>query len=166
MKKSQTELTFLRAAAQNASPAGLVIILYDLLVHDLEQAIAAFADKDVERRTAEIKHSFLVLQQLEGSLDGKNGGEAAKNLGAFYSVLRSKILEAHIKASPDILRRQIELVLDVRQAWQQVDKPILGPGYTTAGYATTESAASGRDTGKSMAAAAGAGEVSSMNWTA
>jgi flagellar protein FliS len=161
MKKSQTELTYLRAAAQDATAVGLVIILYDLLVHDLEQAIAAFADRDVEKRAAEIKHSFLVLQQLEGSLDRENGAEAAKHLSGFYSALRSKILEAHIKASPEILKRQIELVLDVRQAWQQVDKPNLGPT-----YAAVESAASGKATENSMAAAVGGGEVVSMNWTA
>ena len=151
----------MRAAAQSATAAGLVIVLYDLLVHDLEQAIAAFAKADIEERTAEIKHSFLVLQQLEGSLDMENGGEAAKHLSAFYSVLRSKILEAQIKASPEILRQQIELVLEVRQAWQQVDKPNLGPA-----YATAEPVASVPGAGKSMAAAAGAGEVASMNWTA
>jgi len=160
MKKSQTELTYLRAAAQSATPAGLVIILYDLLVHDLEQAIAAFADGDIERRTAEIKHSFIVLQQLEGSLDRENGAEAAKHLSAFYSVLRCKILEAQMKASPEILRQQIDLVLDVRQAWQQVDKPNLGSS------TAAEPVASSQGTGQSMAAAAGAGEVASMNWTA
>jgi flagellar secretion chaperone FliS len=152
MKKSQTELTYLRAAAQNATPAGLVIILYDLLVHDLEQALAAIAERDIERRTAEIKHAFVVLQQLEGSLDSENGGDSAKHLAAFYSALRCKILEAHVKVSSEILRRQIELVLDVRQAWQQVDKPNLGP--------------SGQLTEQSKAVAAGGGEIASMNWTA
>jgi len=159
MKKSQTELTYLRAAAQDATEAGLVIILYDLLAHDLELAIAALSNRDVERRTAEIKHSFLVLQQLEGSLEMENGGEAARHFSAFYAALRSKILEAHIKASPEILRRQIELVLDVRQAWQQVDKPNLGPGYRAA-----ELAPSGTEF--SMAMATGGSEGASNTWTA
>jgi len=127
MKKSQTELTYMRAAAQNATPAGLVIILYDLLVHDLEQAIAAFAERNIERRTAEIKHAFLVLQQLEGSLDTQKGAEAAKTLSRFYSTLRRNVMEAHLKASPEILREQIDLVLDVRRAWQQVENLNLTP---------------------------------------
>src|ERR1700722_16938847 len=103
MKKSQTELTYLRAAAQNATEAGLVIILHDLLIHDLEQVMAAFADRDVEKRATEIKHAFLVLQQLEGSLDMENGGEAAKHFSRFYSVVRSKLMEAHVKVSPEIV---------------------------------------------------------------
>jgi flagellar protein FliS len=159
MKKSQTELTYLRAAAQNATEAGLVIILHDLLIHDLEQVMAAFADRDVEKRTAEIKHSFLVLQQLEGSLDMENGGEAAKHFSAFYCALRSKIFEAHSKASPEILKKQIELVVDVRQAWQQVDKPNLGPEYSP-----VEAAPSSQVAEFSMAAAGN--EVSANTWTA
>jgi flagellar protein FliS len=161
MRKSATELTYLRAAAQNASPIGLVIVLYDLLVRDLKQAISAFASGDIERRTAEIKHSFLVLQQLEGSLDMENGGDAAKHLSAFYSTVRCKILEAQIKADPDILRRQIELVLDVRQAWQQVDKPNLGSPHEA-----DQAVGSGQATNRARAAAAGSGEATSMNWTA
>jgi len=66
-----------------------------------------------------------------------------------------------MKASPEILRQQIELVLDVRQAWQQVDKPNLG-----AAQVTPEPVPSGPANGQSMAAAAGCGEVVSMNWTA
>jgi flagellar protein FliS len=161
MRKSQNELSYLRAATQDATSAGLVIILYDLLIHDLELAIAAFADHDVERRTAEIKHAFLVLQQLEGSLDKNNGGEAAKHFSAFYSTLRSKILEAHIKASPDVLRQQIDLVLDVRQAWQHIDKPNLGTE-----HANGEPTPSSQPANRTMAAAAGGDEVRSMNWTA
>ena len=160
MKKSQTELTYLRAAAQNATSAGLVIILYDLLIHDLEQAIAALADRDIERRTAEIKHSFLVLQQLEGSLDVENGGEAAKHFCAFYSELRGKIFEAHLRASPEILKKQIEVVLDVRQAWQQVDTPNLSSTSAVGPVPYSQPME------RSRAAAAGGDEIATMNWTA
>jgi flagellar secretion chaperone FliS len=159
MKKSQTELTYLRSAAQNATAVGLVIILYDLLTHDLELAITALADRDVERRTAEIKHSFLVLQQLEGSLDMEGGGEEAKRFSAFYSALRCKIMEAHIKASPEILRQQVELVVEVRQAWQQVDPPNLGTVYSAAGMLPTSQVAE-------FSNATGGSEVSSNTWTA
>jgi flagellar protein FliS len=154
MKKSQTELTYMRTAAQNASPAGLVVILYDLLVHDLEQAITAFAERNIETRTKEIKHAFLVLQQLEGSLDMEQGGESAQHLSRFYSALRRNILQAQIKADPGILRKQIDLVLDVRQAWQQIDKPNLA---SATGPVASDRAA---------AAAAGSGEAGPSNWTA
>jgi flagellin-specific chaperone FliS len=97
----------------------------------------------------------VILQQLQGSLDMENGAEAAANLSGFYSALRGKIFEAHTKADPAILRQQIEFVIDVRQAWQQVDKPNLGPadGANELLAARREAAATGE-------------EAVSVSWTA
>jgi flagellar secretion chaperone FliS len=137
MKRTQTELAYLRAAVQNASSAGLVVILFDQLISDLKRAIAAMESRDVETRSAELKHGFLVLAQLQGSLDMENGGEAAVHFSRFYSAVRSAMMEAHLKASPEILIRQIGLLLDVRQAWQQVDMPNLGAAQAGAEPAVT-----------------------------
>lgn len=130
MRRTQTELAYLRAAVQNASSAGLVIILIDQLICDLKRVIAAMERHDVETRSTELKHGFLVLAQLQGSLDMENGGEAAVHFFRFYSTVRAAMMEAHLKISPEILVRQIGLLLDVRQAWQQVDKPNLSMGRT------------------------------------
>jgi flagellar secretion chaperone FliS len=95
--------------------------MYDLLVNDLRQAIQALETGDIVSRSAALKHAFLVLQQLQGSLDREKGGDAAKNLSNFYAVLRGRIWEAHVKRSSEIFHQQIRLLLDVRQAWAQVD---------------------------------------------
>jgi len=122
MNPKRTELSYRRAAIENAGSVGLVIILYDLLIDDLRQAMNAVEKRDIEARSNAIKHGFLVLQQLEGSLDWENGGEAAKWLANFYAVMRCKILEAHMKVSSQILSEQVALLLDVRRAWEQVDQ--------------------------------------------
>jgi hypothetical protein len=66
----------------------------------------------------------------------EKGGESAKNLSFFYSVMRSKILEAHIKISVPMLQKQVEHILDVRSAWEQVD-----PGKASAAAAGASSGA-------------------------
>lgn len=130
MTRTPTERAYLTAAVQNASAAGLVMILFDLLINDLKNAIAAMESGDIEKRTAELKHGFLVLQQLQDSVDMENGGDAASNFSNFYSAIRCKMMEAQLQKSPEILRRQIELLLDVRQAWQQVSTPSPVPAAT------------------------------------
>jgi len=121
--RSASERNYLNAAVQNASQVGLVIIVMDLLVADLRRVIEAMSRGEIEKRTAELNHAFLALQQLEGSLDLEHGGEAAKNFSRFYSAVRAKLLEAHIKVDPELFQRQIDLILDVRAAWEQVDRP-------------------------------------------
>ena len=106
---------------QSATPVGLVIILYDLLVGDLRRAVAAMRAHEIEARCAELKHAFLVLQQLEGSLDVEKGGEAARALSRYYSFIRAQLMQAQLQNKPELLDRQIDLILDVRGAWVEVD---------------------------------------------
>ncbi len=127
MNWKETELSYRKASIQNATSVGLVIIMYDMLAADLRRAIEAMQAGDVEKRSAELKHAFLVLLQLEGSLDMEKGEQAARNLSQFYSVARAKILEAHIKASAPMLQRQIDLIVDVRGAWEKVNTPVAEP---------------------------------------
>ena len=106
--------------ALTADPVGLVVILYDLLLKDLREAVLALAAGDVERRATAIRHSLLVLQQLQGTLDMEHGGIVATNLEQFYNFTRAKLLEGQIKASSDIFEQQITFVASIREAWQQV----------------------------------------------
>jgi flagellar protein FliS len=154
MNPKQTELSYRRAAVQDASSVGLIIILYDLLMQDLRQAMDAIDKNDIEARAAAIKHAFLVLQQLEGSLDYEKGGEAAKNLSSFYSVMRARIFQAHLKVSSETLNEQVGLLLDVRRAWQQVDPANPAPAAT---------AASATPPGQQITSE---GETMSASWTA
>lgn len=112
---------YLRAAVAGASPVGLVVLLYERLITDLTRAVAAMEKRDMEARTAEINHAFLILAQLEGSLDSSQAPEAARTQALFYSVARAKILEAHLKSSRQMLEEQIVLLHDVQAAWEQAD---------------------------------------------
>jgi flagellar secretion chaperone FliS len=153
MNPRQTELSYRRAAVQNASSAGLIIILYDLLIEDLRQAISAIENRDIEARSKAVKHCFLVLQQLEGSLDKENGAEAAKYLAKVYAIMRCKIFEAHMKASPEMLNQQVLRLLDLRQIWQQLD-----PSNPVAPEASTAA--------KSPVSVGAANENENASWTA
>lgn len=112
---------YLHAAVAGASPVGLVVLLYERLVTDLTRAVAAMEKGDIETRVAQMNHAFLILGQLEGSLDSSQAPEAAKMQALFYSVARAKILEAHIKSDRKLLEQQIVLLNDVRAVWEQVD---------------------------------------------
>src|SRR5271166_5815763 len=97
MKTRQHQLAYQEAAVRSASPVELVIILYDILALDLHAAIEAMEASDIELRSARLKHGFLVLQQLEGSLNMEGGGEAATNMSRFYSMLRGQMMKAQIE---------------------------------------------------------------------
>lgn len=116
-----TELSYRKSAIEGASTIGLMIALFDTLAGDLRRAAVALHNNDIQTRCNELNHAALVLGQLESWLDVKNGGEPAQTLSRFYAYLRAKMIEASASKSANILETQIDMVLHVRSAWQQLD---------------------------------------------
>jgi len=100
-----------------------MIVLFDTLVGDLRRAACALRKSDIEARCKELNHATLVLGQLESWIDPNSGGESAETLSRFYAYLRAKMLEASVNKSAAVLDQQIEMILHVRSAWQQLDAP-------------------------------------------
>jgi len=111
-----------RTDGHSAGPIRLIIMLYEQLIKDVQRAIAAMEKKDIGGRTSELDHALRVLGQLQGSLDIEKGGTVANNLDNYYHTLRASLLQAQIHASPVELRKQIQLLLELREAWVQVER--------------------------------------------
>jgi flagellin-specific chaperone FliS len=111
MSHAAASLVYRRAVTAQASPVGLVIALYDTLVVDLQRAVAAMQRTElaaIEDRSNHLKHALQVLGQLNALLDTANGGDCAQNL-------------AHFRKSAPVLEAEVQNILGVRAAWQQVD---------------------------------------------
>jgi flagellar protein FliS len=121
MTNQTASLVYRRASTQHASVVGLVIALHDTLIGNLQRAARAIEQNDIQTRCDELTHGFKVLTQLDAMLDMKNGGQTAVKIRRFYNHLRQQMLSAQFKLDPAILYAQVRAVLDVREAWQQVD---------------------------------------------
>jgi flagellar protein FliS len=121
MNANRTQIAYQEAAARNANSIELVVMLYDILSRDLQGAIEAMESGNIELRTAKLKHGFLALQQLEGSMDLEQGGDFVSNLSRFYSMLRSQMMTAQIRKDPAVLRELSQLVFRVREAWTELN---------------------------------------------
>jgi flagellar protein FliS len=121
MMNQSASLEYRRAATQQASVVGLVIALHDTLMGDLRRAAEAMERNDIPTRCEQLIHGFKVLTQLEAMLNREEGGAAVKNIARFYSHVRGQMLKAQFKLDPAMLRKQVQIVMEVRQAWEQVD---------------------------------------------
>jgi flagellar protein FliS len=104
------------------SPVQLVVLLYEQAAKDVREALKALRAGDIEQRTFEIDHALLVVGRLQGTLDMERGGEVAQNLDRFYTMVRARLLQAQIQASEAILEEQMNLLLSLRETWQEVEK--------------------------------------------
>ena len=68
------------ADVRGASAVRLVVLLYEQIVRDLNQAAQAVEQNDIELRTRCINHAILVVGYLQSPLDFGKGGKVAKDL--------------------------------------------------------------------------------------
>ena len=141
MKNNTASLEYRRAATQQASVVGLVIALHDTLMGDIRRAADAIDRGDIQGRCDQLVHAFKVLQQLEAMLDMDKGGVTANQVKRFYAHIRGQLLLAQFKLSSAILHQQIQIVLEVREAWQQLDSSAMEGGVPAApSYSMTQAA--------------------------
>ena|SRR5579884_98607 len=114
-------MNYASESAAGLSPIGLVIRLYENIVSDLGRAVSALREGDIERRTRQLEHALLLIAHLQSALDMEKGGDPARMLNKFYSLQRSRILEAQIRQSGEILENVSRDFLSIREAWAQVE---------------------------------------------
>jgi flagellin-specific chaperone FliS len=76
----------------------------------------------VEDRTSSINHALLAVGHRQNQLNLQSGGQVARNLERFYNLLRSKLLEAQVWVSKEILHERISFLLDLRDALTVVER--------------------------------------------
>ncbi len=99
----------------------MLIALYDTLAGDLRRAAEAQRENDMERRCREARHALRVIGYLEDRVSRGTEGELARELTKFYSSLRSKLIEAAVRKSAEMLEQMMTDVLKLRGHWQQIE---------------------------------------------
>ncbi len=125
-------------AVAGSSPVRLLVLLYDQLIKDVRQALAAMERGDIEVRTAALDHALLVLGHLHANVDQEHGGEAAGHLTRFYTLLGERLLEAQARVAPEILREDVQTLLGVREAWLEADRKASGVVVSVPSQASSE----------------------------
>jgi flagellar secretion chaperone FliS len=114
------------SAVRGASPVGLIVILYEEVIHAMRQAQRALLSGNIEERTHSLGHAIAVVGHLQVILNFEKGGQIARDLSAFYDLLQNKILDANVNAD----HLQMEWVAaecsKIKQVWQEVDRQVSG----------------------------------------
>ena len=110
---------YLSEAVATASPAALVVMLYDRLALDLSRAVEALKEPvDLEGAHNALVHAQDVVMGLRASLRVDEWADAPK-LMAVYEWLSSQLLQANMRKDPAIVAHCHEIVAPLQQAWRQ-----------------------------------------------
>jgi flagellar secretion chaperone FliS len=114
------------SAVRGASPVGLIVILYEEIIHSMRKAQRALQSGNIEERTRALNHALAVVGHLQGVLNFEKGGQVARDLSIFYDFVRTKILDANVRTDSVAIEWIVAECSTIKQAWEAVDMRISG----------------------------------------
>lgn len=107
-------------AVRSASPAQLVVMVYDHLLLNLRRTRLATEQGNVELRLASLERARAALGELLAGLDQERGGEMAGQLGALYAFFLAELVDFGMR--PDVARldRVIAMTADLRESFAAI----------------------------------------------
>ena len=103
-----------------ASPARLVVMLFEKAISCLNEAIRAIEAGDIETRWKANSRAMEIVNHLLTTLDMDKGGDIAKNLDQIYRFILVRLPEVDMKNNAAVAREVIGLLEPLRRSWHTV----------------------------------------------
>lgn len=101
-----------------ASPAELILMLYDGAIKFCNIAIVGIEQKDIEKAHANIIKVQNIISEFRASLNPKY--EVSKDFENVYVYLAQRLVEANIKKDAEILEEVLKHLRTMRDTWKEV----------------------------------------------
>ncbi|MFP5359135.1 MAG: flagellar export chaperone FliS [Actinomycetes bacterium] len=104
-------------AVSTASPATLLLMMYDRLLRDLERAESALRAGQRDQANTQLTHAQRIVAELASTLDG-SAWEGATRLLSLYTFLTTTLIEANVAGDPERVAACRGLVEPLHEAWR------------------------------------------------
>ena len=101
-----------------ASPAELILMLYDGAIKFCNLAIAAVENNEIEKAHVNIMKVERIVEEFQMSLDHKY--PVAKDFDNVYKYLIQRLQEANLKKDIEILQEVLKHLRTMRETWKEV----------------------------------------------
>jgi flagellar protein FliS len=118
MYASSAKNAYMQNSVETASPAKLLVMLYDRLVLDLQRGLAAQQAGNIPEAHAQLVHAQEIVIHLRSTLrvEAWDGGPG---LASLYDWLHSQLIQANIRKDPATTESCLGMVTDLADAWRQ-----------------------------------------------
>jgi flagellar protein FliS len=113
-----------KQAVYNASPVGLVVMLYDGALQFMEAGKAAMLRKDLVEQSSNLQRAQKIVSHLMSTLDMEKGGEVSSNLMPLYQYVYRKLVEANVNDQSDLIDECVKIFSELREGWSKLDEKV------------------------------------------
>ncbi|MFA6655131.1 MAG: flagellar export chaperone FliS [Bacillota bacterium] len=107
-----------QSKVETASPAELVLMLYDGSLKHMRKAVEYIEEKDYQGANESLLRTQDIIDELRFSLDF-NTGEIADTLYSIYDFVYSALVTANLKKDAEVLESAIKVMTEIRDAWEE-----------------------------------------------
>ena len=116
--------SYRKVATQTASPAQLVLMLYDGAIGFLEKSLVGFTYTDPLDFNLTINNNVLraqaIINEMNARLDMERGGEIAANFRRLYNYFHRRLHEANNKKKKEPIVEVLMRLRELRDSWAQM----------------------------------------------
>ena len=107
-------------SVQTASPAKIILMLYDGAIKFCHMALVAIDEKNIEKANLNIQKAQKIIVQLRVSLDTKY--PVSQEFDKVYDYIYRRLVEANMKKDNEILEEALKHIKTMRETWIEVMK--------------------------------------------
>jgi flagellar protein FliS len=124
MQRAKPWDSYRKVATQTASPAHLVLMLYDGAIGFLERAQAGFDVADPLEANRTVNNNILraqaIIFEMNANLNMEAGGEISANFRRLYNYFHSRLRQANLKKQKEPLAETILRLRVLRDSWAEM----------------------------------------------
>jgi flagellar protein FliS len=107
-------------SVNTASPAKLVVMLYQGAIRFLKQAQEDIRSKDFAQKSQSVDRAVAIIQHLQGTLDMEKGGKISLDLDRLYTYVSSRIFDGSVKLDLTAFEEAIQLLTTLLSGWEEI----------------------------------------------
>ncbi len=109
---------FVNDGVGNTPPERLLVMLYDRLLRDLDDAVLAITQADVGAAHEALSHAQDIVAELHSALD-RDAWDGAEAMSGLYIWLGELLAQANVKKSTALVDEARSLVQPMRDTWDE-----------------------------------------------
>jgi flagellar protein FliS len=116
--------SYRKVATQTASPAHLVLMLYDGAIGFLVRALAGFDAADPAQLNQSVNNNILraqaIILEMNAKLNLEAGGEVSLNFRRLYNYFYARLREANFKKQKEPVQEILMRLRVLRDSWAEM----------------------------------------------
>ena len=114
-----------QSTAAFANPHRLIQMLMEGALEKISKAKGFMKNGDIAKKGEHISWAISIIEGLRVSLDHSQGGQISENLESLYVYMNSRLTQANLNNSLEMLEEVSGLLLDIKSGWDAIPQDVI-----------------------------------------